>query len=158
MKLACVECSGTGISPLFGGRCFPCEGSGTPPLTRLLSSHAGQCRLAEKLAAHSTSVEHVRSLVGDLSPDLEQQVTTALRRATIIAKNPCAQCHEFHLEENWLGSGFCSRACVEAAIAGLPSPTAPHRKHSFLAITDTRKHLEALLNTVDVQERLKAFP
>lgn len=145
MKLDCVECRGTGISPLFGGRCFPCEGSGTPPLARLLSSHAGLCRLAEKLAAHATSAAHVRSLVGELSPDLEQRVAVALRRATAISKNPCAQCHGFHLEENWLGSGFCSRACVEAVL--LPSTSDAHRKR-----------LEPLLNTLDVQERLKRFP
>lgn len=93
MKLDCVECRGTGSSPLFGGRCLAVALRGT--------ARKGSSRW----------------------PSLDG----------------------FHLEENWLGSGFCSRACVEAVL--LPSTSDAHRKR-----------LEPLLNTFDVQERLKRFP
>ena len=114
MALTCTDCGGTGISRLFYGRCWQCGGTGTLPPCRLLETHVGICTLAKMVAGRLLAVEHLRQIVeapGAFDVTERRRLLDAVRGVDVISRNPCALCGTFHIQEKWLGSGFCSASC-----------------------------------------------
>lgn len=117
MNRTCSECRGTGISRLFSGRCAPCRGLGETLLSVYLQTHEGVCALAEALSKGDLTMEEIETALKCEVPDrtLERmRGIQALERIPTFAKNPCVSCGSFQLRKEWIGSGFCSRACCEA--------------------------------------------
>lgn len=122
--MKCFSCSGTGKQTLFNLRddCWACHGSGVqgPEWFQLLLTHKGHGVLGERLARCELSVEDLQQFTKGFDRSqhtvfLERGVSPdqAVQSVQARAKNPCRRCKSFALDEDWVGSGYCSLECCK---------------------------------------------
>ena len=85
-----------------------------------LLSHEGKCMLAEKIARGESSIEQIWDVI---PRKIHLMVKRHVEGISTLLKNPCSYCGTYKLEEDFVGTGYCSEKCYETPERSVPKST-----------------------------------